>query len=718
MTRRSVMNRIATIALALTIISALTHCGKETVAPAATVRAANAPVILISIDTLRSDRLPMYGYTGVRTPALDSFRRDSILFQNAWSHCPMTLPSHVSMLTGLLPTQHDVRNNLGYRFHAARVPTVPSILKQHGYTTGAAVSSFVLRGETGLAEAFDWYEDSIRPEAGSAFIEYQRSGAETAALATAWIEQNKAKPFFLLLHLYEPHVPYAPPEPFASQYQNRYDGEIASSDRIVGEFLDQLKKQGIYDRAIIVLTSDHGEGFGEHGEEQHSILLYRELLQIPLVLKLPASQRAGTTVNAPAQLADIAPTFLEILGIEGPKMSGSSLLGLSAVRPLYAETMYPRIQLGWSELTSVIEHPYQLIESPRPELYDLSRDPGEKNDLAATERRKLASMRKWLATQQTPLRPLEEVDAETSAKLTALGYIGSPATRGGENLPNPRDAIQLLPEMQRAFKLHADGRLSVALAALEKMTAEHPEMIELWVKLGEVRSALAMFRESASAYQEAIRRTPVFAPEYVFSAAEVLIKAGDLAKAEQHAALLLKEQPANAHELTARVALARNDLKKAEAEARLSVETDRRSDPKRWILVAEVLQRQGRLGEALQTLDSAEARAKSGGHDAVYRLDFLRGDTLARMNRFEEAEAAYRREIASFPANGQAYANLAVLYIIGGRAREAGRVFENLVAGHPSEANYLLAIRTFEAVEDIASAQEWRRRMQRRRAAL
>lgn len=707
------MRRLAIFTLALTL---LTRCGdKESAVPAGNIKAPNAPVILISIDTLRSDHLPMYGYAGVKTPALDSFRKDSILFQNAWSHCPMTLPSHVSMLTGLLPTQHEVRNNLGYRFHPSKVPTVPSILKQHGYATGAAVSSFVLRGETGLSAAFDWYEDSIRPQAGAEFIEFQRSGAETADLATAWVEQNKSKPFFLMLHLYEPHVPYTPPEPFASQYPNRYDGEIASADAIVGRFLDALKKQGIYDRAVIVLTSDHGEGLGEHGEDQHSILLYREQLQIPLVLKLPASQRAGTAVSSPAQLADIAPTILEILGVDAPKMSGASLLGLSAVRPLYAETMYPRIQLGWSELTSVIEHPYQLIDSPRPELYDYAKDPGETNDLAATERRTAARMRKWLTAQQAPLKPLDQVDAETSAKLTALGYIGSPATRGGD-LPNPRDAIRLLPQMQSAFKLHADGRQTEAAAALEKMTAEHPEMVELWVKLGEVYSASGMFQKSAAAYQEAIRRTPLFAPEYVFSAAEVLIKSGDLPKAEQHAALLMNEQPANGHELMARIALARNDLGKAETEAQRSVETDGRSEPKRLILLAEVRQQQGRFAEALQILDSAEAKAKSTGLGAVYRLDFLRGDTLARMNRFAEAEAAYRREISAYPNNGQAYANLAVLYIIGGRSRDAQQLFENLVAAQPSEVNYLLAVRTFEAVEDIASAQEWRRRMQRRSA--
>ena len=365
-----------------------------------------------------------------------------------------------------------------------------------------------------------------------------------------------------MLHLYEPHVPYAPPEPFASQYQNRYDGEIASADRIVGEFLDELKKQGIYDRAIIVLTSDHGEGFGEHGEEQHSILLYRELLQIPLVAQASGLAAGGNEPSPLRRSSPISrPRSSSILGVEGPKMSGSSLLGLSAVRPLYAETMYPRIQLGWSELTSVIEHPYQLIDSSRPELYDLSRDPGEKNDLAATERRKVAGMRKWLDGA---------ADAAAAARAGRCGDVGeahrprlhriSGHTRRSD-LPNPRDAIKLLPQMQAAFKLHAEGRQTEALAALKKLTAEHPEMVELWVKLGEVYSAMGMFRESAGAYQEAIRRTPVFAPEYVFSAGEVLIKAGDLAKAEQHAALLMKDQPASGHELMARIALARNDLK-------------------------------------------------------------------------------------------------------------------------------------------------------------
>ena len=235
------------------------------------------------------------------------------------------------------------------------------------------------------------------------------------------------------------------------------------------------------------------------------------------------------------------------------------------------------------------------------------------------------------------------------------------------------------------------------------------------MKLGEVQAALGKFKESASAYQEAIRRTPLLAPEYLFSGGEVLIQSGDLTKAEQHAAVLMKEHPANAHELMARIALARNDLKNAEREAQLSAASSRGLDPKRLLLVAEVFQRQERFNEALNVLDSAEGKAKSAGLGTLHRLDFLRGDTLARMNRFDEAEAAYRREIASFPASGRAYANLAILYLVQGKAREADKVFEVLVARYPSEANYLLAAKTYEVVEDVATAREWRTRMQQLR---
>ena len=255
------------------------------------------PVVLISVDTLRADHLPAYGYTGVATPALDRLRADSILFKSAWSPAPLTLPAHVTMLTGLLPPQHGVRANAGFTYRGSAGSSLPGLMKAQGYATGAAVSSYVLRADTGLAALFDFYEDGIDPSAGGAFAEYQRRGDVTAALARDWIDAHRAAPLFFFLHLYEPHVPYDPPEPFRSRYPSAYDGEIASADAIVGGLLDHLRAQGLYDRALVIFTSDHGEGLGQHGEDQHSILLYAEAVRVPLLVKLPDRRRAGETIE-------------------------------------------------------------------------------------------------------------------------------------------------------------------------------------------------------------------------------------------------------------------------------------------------------------------------------------------------------------------------------------------------------------------------------------
>src|SRR6185436_11184295 len=284
----------------------------------AETRFAGAPVILISVDTLRADHLPAYGYRGVATPNIDALRHDAILFRRAWSHVPLTLPSHASILTGLLPTEHQVRNNIGFRLRGD-VETLPAALRRAGYATGGAVSSYVLRRATGIAASFDFYDDDIAAE-----VE-QRSGARTVAAALPWIERNAARPFFFFLHLYEPHAPYAPPEPFRSRYRNPYDGEIAAADAALGTFLAGLKKSGVYDRAIIVFLSDHGEGLGDHGEEEHGIFLYREALQVPLLLKLPRAQRGGTAIDGDAALVDVAPTLAALTGARLPRSSGADL---------------------------------------------------------------------------------------------------------------------------------------------------------------------------------------------------------------------------------------------------------------------------------------------------------------------------------------------------------------------------------------------------------
>ena len=343
-------------------------------------------MILISVDTLRADHLPAYGYRQVETPNIDGLRRDSVLFERVYSHCPMTLPSHVSMFTGSLPTEHGVRNNIGYRFEGARFRTLAEELRERGYAAGAAVSSYVLRSDTGIDDGFEFYEDSIAVATAGATSEHQRSGRETLKHALGWILGHREQPFFFFLHLYEPHAPYEPPEPFKSRYPAAYDGEIAAADAIVGELVRSLKASGLYDPAIIIFTSDHGEGLWDHGEDQHGILLYREALWVPLLVKLPGSHQADS-ISRPTPLAHLFGTVLRLVGIDLPSRPASWFDDGGEARPIYSETLYPRIHLGWSELRSLIDGRYHYIEGPSPELYDLERDPGEARNLITIERR-------------------------------------------------------------------------------------------------------------------------------------------------------------------------------------------------------------------------------------------------------------------------------------------------------------------------------------------
>ena len=645
----------------------------------------NAPVILISIDTLRADHLPLYGYTKVATPHIDALRADGILYDNAYSHCPMTLPSHVSLLTGLLPTEHEVRNNLGYTFDAIKHPTLPQKLKERGYATGAAVSSYVLRAETGLGAAFDFYDDAIPVATTGATSEHQRSGTATLAAAKTWIGQHASQPFFFMFHLYEPHAPYAPPEPFKSRYAEPYDGEIATADAIAGEFLDFLKQQGIYDRATIVLVSDHGEGLWQHGEDQHGILLYREVLHVPLIIKLPRRARAGERVAAPVGLDEIAPALLDGTGVLAPKL---------ADHRIYAETFYPRIHLGWSELRSLIDARHHYIQAPRAELYDVVSDPAETRDLAASERRTASSMRTELERYPSGIQELHQIDPEDAKKLAALGYLGS-VSSGGNNgpLPNPRDMLPYLERIKSGFKLADERRYGEAVTVLQALVKENPGLFDVWDKLGEVLIETGQYDEAIRVYREAMSRSQRFSPEMALSLGSAYLQAGNTDEAARYADLALKSSPASAHSLRARIALAKRDFPGAEQEAMLAIGAQN-PQPSAMLLLADVKRQRGDLQGALEAAAKAEARAKELNVPSLYRLDFIRADVYARMDRVDDAIAAYRREIANFPNDTQAYANLAIVYFVMGRRGEMERTLDALVAANPHPGARALAART------------------------
>jgi choline-sulfatase len=661
---------------------------------------AGAPVILISVDTLRADHLPAYGYKAVATPNIDALAADGLLFANAWSHCPMTLPSHLSMLTGLLPAEHGVRNNLGFRFDAAKHPTIAALLHERGYATGAAVSSYVLRGDTGLREAFEWYDDAIDIGQGSAFADYQRRGDVTVARAEQWVGANASRPFFLFLHLYEPHVPYDPPEPFRSRYASAYDGEIATADALVGSFVQFLKSRGLYDRAIIVFTSDHGEGLGDHGEQQHSILLYREAIQVPLIVKLPSSQRRGERIAANASLVDIAPTLASLTGISLPQTSASaSLLALPKSREVYGETIYPYLQLGWSDLRSMIDDRYHYIDSPRPELYALD-DVRETKNIIESDRRAAADFRAKLARYPAANAVAPIVDPEAAKKLAAIGYVGSVASRPDpRTLPNPRDSLAALDVMQQAFRLADQRQYTPAIAQLREVVAKNPRLTDAWTRLAQLYTDLGDVNAAVDAYKSAISSAGVFSPEIALMLGNLYVQSGRVEEAEQVAGVAADASPEASTTLRARIAIARKDLVAAERFARELTQRPNATAAD-FVLLGDVLNARGDYSGALKAADEATKRVTAAGRANVYGLAALRAEALARSDRPEEAIAAYEQEIAAFPANRIAYARLALLYFLTNDRPKYDATLARLVRNNPTPLARDLVTQTRAAVGD------------------
>ncbi len=672
--------------------------------------AKNAPVIVVSIDTLRSDRLPIYGSKRIETPAIDALAKEGIVYERAYSQVPLTLPSHTSILTGQFPVDHGVRDNTGYLFEATQHPFLPLLLKGAGYATGAAVSSFVLRGETGLAAGFDYYEGAIDLRTGEALGRSQRPGGETAALALDWVKKQGSGPFFLLLHLYEPHSPYEPVEPFRSRYADSYDGEIATADSIVGRFFDALKEAGIYDRATVILLSDHGEGLGDHGEEEHGILLYREALQVPLILKLPKGRLGGRRVATPVSLVDVAPTVLQLAGVALPKeLDGKPLPvetnekpAAGAERTIYAETYYPRLHLGWNELTSLIRGPHHLIQGPVPELFDLTADPGEKNDVLQSERRAYSEMRAALAKIERPLAKPAEVDPETAQKLAALGYLGGTSLSDpGAVLPDPKSRIASLEDFGTAMQAVADQRFAEAIPKLTHLVEENPKMIDAWVGLGVAQSRVGSPREALKAYEQAMEVTGGSA-QVAIGAAAVLITLGRYDDAQKYAEIGMKSSPSAGRDLMAQIAESRGDLAGAEKQVRLSLAMGgSRITP--LISLAQLLQKQGKTEEALQNADQAvQDLARTGGqHEG---LQALRGDLLARLGRSADAEAAFLDEIGKFPGMLVPYCRLATLYTAQGKAAEAVAMLRKMTETNKTPAAYGEAVRTLRVLGDPESA--------------
>jgi arylsulfatase A-like enzyme/Tfp pilus assembly protein PilF len=666
-------------------------------------RDSHPPVIIISVDTLRSDHLPVYGYRGVETPAIDAFARDAIVFNRAFSHCPLTLPSHATILTGLLPADTGVRDNMGFKLDPSKL-TLAEVLGRNGYATGAAVSAYVLRGETGIARGFQFFDDHITEHADQALGGIQRPGAETEAAAEGWVDAHKSQPFFFLLHLYEPHAPYDAPEPFRSRFKP-YDAEIAAADAIVGRFLDSLRRAGIYDRALIVFLSDHGEGLGDHGEDEHGIFLYREAIQVPLIVKPPASQRSSRVYET-VGLRDVMPAILDVLHIALPAGMASRPLfaGRATSRDVYSETFYPRFHFGWSDLHSLTDGRKHYIEAPRPELYDLHDDPRETTNLVDADRRTSFAMKQAITPILAGAAAAAAVPPEEAAKLAALGYIGSASTAPGEALPDPKDKTQTFRDLRAAFSQFRAGNNAAALAAFQNILRDNPRMTDVWDVTAKAYWRLGREDEAIAAAKQGLKSNPG-SSVLALTVANFALDAGRLDDAQQHAQLALQSDPPRAHQVLAGVFLARGDLADAEKEARLATTGGDRAAA--FVTLARVLKQANRFGEALAAADEAQHFIASEKKPPFAGLAFLRGDLLARLGRNEEAERALKEEIALSPADPRAYESLIVLLLSEGRSDEATHLVVQLIDAAPTADNFAAISKMMVTLGDHNGARYW-----------
>ncbi len=478
-------------------------------------------VLLITIDTVRADRLGCYGYAGAGTPNLDRLAAEGVRFANTYAQVPLTLPSHCSIMTGTYPLDHLVRNNGTYALGPG-LPTLAGLLKAQGFRTGAFVASFTLDSRFGLARGFDVYDDDVQGgEALKSFRSERRGEAVLAALAP-WLETNRGERFFAWAHFYDPHLPYAPPPPFDAAYGGRkYDGEIAYVDHVIGGLIEMLKAGGILDRTLIIVAGDHGEALGEKKEIDHGLFLYDGTLKVPFIVRLGKDLPAGLVVPARVRLIDIMPTVLDILGMRVPSgVRGTSLLPYIRGRkkadlPSYIETVYPRENYGWSELKGLLDGPWKYILAPTPELYDLARDPREEKDLVSEQpavlREKAGKLGAFLAgsgaRKDVPRRTMTAAEAE---RLRSLGYLGGgPAGDGAKKgLSDPKEKIGDYLLIFRGNLLENEGRLSQAAECYRQVLDANPDVPSNHVNLALLEMKRGRADEAARLLEAAKAKFP------------------------------------------------------------------------------------------------------------------------------------------------------------------------------------------------------------------
>jgi choline-sulfatase len=670
-------------------------------------------LLIISLDTTRADRLHAYGFQDIETPVLDRLASEGVLFQQAATAAPLTLPAHTTIFTSRVPPEHGVRDNGGF-FVDPSETTLAETLHARGFRTGAFVGAYVLDAKWGLDQGFETYFDDfdLTKYRAISLGAIQRPGNEVVDKALEWLDRVADQRFFGWVHLYDPHTPYEPPEPFRSRYRGRpYVGEIAFADSQVGRLVDFLHGRGLLDRTIVVVVGDHGESLDDHGEAAHGFFIYESVVRVPLIIRAPVRGARGRRVADAVRTLDIAPTVAELLDVQKPPgATGVSLVPLmtGAVPELgleaYSESTYPLYHFGWSDLRALRSGRFKLIAGPRPELYDLEQDPEERTNLFSDRRQLADRMLARLGELEAGFARLErsagepEVDPEARARLAALGYIGSfvatappDATRSG--LADPKDKIALFNLISKARDISKDEkRFDEVVGMLKQVVTEDPKVVDAWFMLGNVHARvnrqeqaieyfkrvlalkpddeLAMvnmanaFRqigkdeEALVGYRRFLQLDPKNS-QVRYEIAQILIDRGELNEASKllTEALQLEPKMVAARNALGAVALKKGDVAQAEREIRAAIEQrpDVRLAHFNLALIAE--ERRDYRTAVDEYLKEIEL------HPSSYKAMFNLGRLYGQMGEREAQLRTYREAIAANPMFAEGHLYLAKLLL-------------------------------------------------------
>jgi arylsulfatase A-like enzyme/tetratricopeptide (TPR) repeat protein len=646
-------------------------------------------IILFSLDTTRADHLGCYGYGEAQTPTIDALAARGVLFEQAATAVPLTLPAHCTIMTGLYPTYHGVRLN-GNTALGDEQTTLAEIFAARGYQTGAFIGAFVLDGRWGLKQGFQHYDDrfDLKKYKHLDLGAIQRPGDQVMDAALAWLGEHRRDPFFAWIHLYDPHIPYEPPEPYASEFRGRgltglYDGEIAFMDAQIGRCVAWLAANGLAKTTVLLLIGDHGEGLGSHGEATHGFFIYDSVVHVPFLIVTPFPELQGRRVAAQVSSVDVAPTLLDLARLPAlPQMQGRSLLP-AMLRPgkgregqAYSESLVPDLQFGWSPLHSLRTAGFQFIDAPRPELYDIHRDPGEGTDLSLRQADLARTMKSELdrlmeeTSRDAPKPQAANLDKETMERLSALGYIGAPVgrrSRSGDRskpLADPKDKLAIFEAVTQAGAMIMTEQYDAAAGLLETALIDDPTITQGLLLLATCDVHRGR-RDEAKAHLDFILREDPDNIQALIALADILVGDG---KSEDAIALCRRtlsvdENNVEAYMLIGETYAGQDDHVHALPYLEKAVELQPKLTRNRFNLAASLI--------GVKQFDRAEALLKDIIREAPRfpRANYDLGLLCEEQGRLEEARAAYTQELSLFPQEFQARFNLGkVLLRLGDRS--------------------------------------------------